>query len=341
MRRIVILAFEGAQTLDVTGPFEVFSIADRITNGSSYSVEVVAPTKGPIRTGSGLAIVPDRATSAVRGPIDTLVVAGGDGVMRAAQDERLVNWVKRTAARSRRVASVCSGAFMLARAGLLDGRRAATHWASADALAQLHPSVTVDPEAIFVRDGDVWTSAGVTAGMDLALALVEDDLGRRVALETARWLVVFVQRPGGQSQFSSHLEAQLAERRPLRELQEWMTSNIGADLSVPALAARASMSERNFARAFSREVGMTPGAYVEALRVDHARLRLESTGQQLDAVAHDCGFGTVETMRRAFHRRLGVGPAAYRDRFNTRGASDADRDRTVRPLHRAGRRGAV
>jgi transcriptional regulator GlxA family with amidase domain len=341
MRRIVILAFEGAQTLDVTGPFEVFSIADRIAGGDSYSVEIVAPDGGAIRTGSGLAILPDRATSAVRGPIDTLVVAGGDGVMRAVEDERLVRWVKRAAARSRRVTSVCTGAFMLARAGLLDGRRAATHWASAGALAQLYPSIEVDSEAIFVRDGDVWTSAGVTAGMDLALALVEDDLGRRVALETARWLVVFVQRPGGQSQFSPHLRAQIAERRPLRELQEWMTANVGADLSVPSLAARANMSERNFARAFSREVGMTPGAYVEALRVDHARLRLESTGQQLEAVALDCGFGTVETMRRAFHRRLGVGPAAYRDRFHTRGAPDADRNRAVRPLHRARRRGAV
>jgi transcriptional regulator GlxA family with amidase domain len=230
---------------------------------------------------------------------------------------------------------------MLAEAGLLDGRRAATHWASAEELARRHPSVEVDAEAIFVRDGDVWTSAGVTAGMDLALALVEDDLGRRVALDTGRWLVVFVQRPGGQSQFSPHLRAQVAERRPLRELQEWMTANLAADLSVPALAARACMSERNFARAFSREVGMTPGAYVEAMRVDHARLRLESTGQQLEAVARDCGFGAVETMRRAFHRRLGVGPAAYRDRFNTRGGHDADRDRAVRPLHRARRRRAV
>jgi transcriptional regulator GlxA family with amidase domain len=341
MRRIVILAFEGAQTLDVTGPYEVFSIADRIKGGGSYSVEIVAPSAQALKTGSGVSIVPDRATSGVRGPIDTLVIAGGDGVMRAVEDERLVRWVQRAAARSRRVTSVCSGAFLLARAGLLAGRRAATHWASAEALARLHPDIEVDSEAIFVRDGDVWTSAGVTAGMDLALALVEDDLGRRVALETARWLVVFVQRPGGQSQFSPHLRAQVAERRPLRDLQEWMTANVGADLSVPALAARANMSERNFARAFAREVGMTPGAYVEALRVDHARLRLESTGQQLEAVASDCGFGTVETMRRAFHRRLGVGPAAYRDRFKTRGAPDADRDRTVRPLHRARRRRAL
>jgi transcriptional regulator GlxA family with amidase domain len=341
MRRIAILAFEGAQTLDVTGPYEVFSTANRLCGGGEYDVEIVAPEKRALRTGSGLAIVPDRATSGVRGGLDTLLIAGGEGVLRAVEDERLVRWIKRAAGRSRRVASVCTGAYLLARAGLLDGRSAATHWASAGDLARRHPEVEVDPEAIFVRDGDVWTSAGVTAGMDLALALVEEDLGRRVALETARWLVVFVQRPGGQSQFSSHLRAQVAERRPLRELQEWMTANLDADLSVPALASRAAMSERNFARAFGREVGMTPAAYVEALRVDDARLRLESSGQKLEAVAHDCGFGTVETMRRAFHRRLGVGPAGYRERFQTRGGRDADRDTAVRPIHSARRRGAV
>jgi transcriptional regulator GlxA family with amidase domain len=341
MRRIAILAFDGVQTLDVTGPFEVFSIANRLRRSDEYSVEIVAPDSRPLRTGSGLTIVPDRATSGVRGPIDTLLVAGGEGVLRAVQDERLVAWVRRTAARSRRVASVCSGAYMLAEAGLLDGRRAATHWASAADLARRFPQVEVDPEAIYVRDGDVWTSAGVTAGMDLALALVEDDLGHATALETARWLVVFVKRPGGQSQFSSHLQAQAAERRPLRELQEWMAANLAADLSVPALAHRAAMSERNFARAFGREVGMTPAAYVEALRVSHARLRLESSGQKLEAVARDCGFGTVETMRRAFHRRLGVGPGGYRDRFQREGGSDADSDPAVRPIHSARRRRAL
>jgi transcriptional regulator GlxA family with amidase domain len=177
--------------------------------------------------------------------------------------------------------------------------------------------------------------------MDLALALVDEDLGRRVALEVARWLVVFVRRPGGQSQFSSHLRAQVAERQPLRDLQEWMAAHLDSDLSVPALAARACMSERNFARAFGREVGMTPAAFVEGLRVDHARIRLESTGQKLEAVARDCGFGTVETMRRALHRRLGVGPADYRDRFQTGGELDADRDSAVRPLDRARRRRAL
>jgi transcriptional regulator GlxA family with amidase domain len=302
---------------------------------------VVAPEAAPIRTNSGLGIVPERAASSVRGPIDTLIVAGGSGIERVCEDERAVSWLRRAAARSRRVASVCTGAFLLAEAGLLDGRRAATHWAGCDELARRHPEVQVEPDPIFVHDNGVWTSAGVTAGMDLALALVEEDLGQDVALEAARWLVLFVRRSGGQSQFSSHLRAQSAEREPLRELQEWMTTNLAADLSVPALAARACMSPRNFARAFAREVGMTPAAYVEALRVDHARVRLESTGQKVEVVAHDCGFGTVDTMRRAFHRRLGVGPADYRSRFQTRGDHDADRDSAVRPLHRARRHRAV
>jgi transcriptional regulator GlxA family with amidase domain len=341
MRRTAILAFDGVQTLDVTGPWEVFSIANRLSPEREYDLEIVAPGTGPLRTNSGLAMVPDRGTAGVRGTLDTLLVAGGDGVLKAIADEQVVRWVKRTAGRSRRVASVCTGAYLLAEAGLLDGRRAATHWASARDLAQRHPAIDVDSEAIYVRDGDVWTSAGVTAGMDLALALVEEDLGRAIALETARWLVMFVKRPGGQSQFSSHLRAQVAEREPIKELQEWMTANLDADLSVTALAARACMSNRNFARAFGKEVGMTPGAYVEALRVDHARLRLESTGQKLEAVAGQCGFGTVETMRRAFHRRLGVSPNDYRSKFQSRKEADADRHPPVRPLDRARRRRAV
>jgi transcriptional regulator GlxA family with amidase domain len=341
MQRVVILAYENVQSLDVTGPMEVFNSAGRLS-GERYRVEVVGPTAAPIRANSGLTIVPDRAMAAVRGPIDTLLVAGGFGVHEAVRDPRVVAWVRRAAARSRRVVSVCSGAFLLGEAGLLDGRRVATHWAECNHLAQRFPAVDVDHESIFVRDGEVWTSAGVTAGMDLALALVEEDLGRRVALETARWLVVFVRRPGGQSQFSSHLRVQAAEREPLRDLQEWMTTHLDADLSVTALAGRAHMSPRNFARAFSREVGMTPGAYVEALRTDQARLRLETTDQKVEAVAHDCGFGTVETMRRAFHRRLGVGPADYRSRFQAaEGGTHADRDPAVRPLHRARRRRAV
>ena len=339
MQRVLILAFDGVQSLDVTGPLEVFSAAGRLAR-EPYKVEIVAPEADPVRSGSGLSIVPHRAVSAVRGPIDTLLVAGGQ-VEAVARDERVTGWLARAATRSRRVGSVCSGAFILAAAGLLDGRRAATHWANSDQLAELFPSIDVDPEAIFVRDGDVWTSAGVTAGMDLALALVEEDLGREVALETARWLVIYARRSGGQSQFSSHLRAQLAEREPLRELQAWLPEHLGEDLPVDRLAERACMSPRNFARAFRRELGMTPAAYVEALRVDHARGRLESTAEKLDAVARASGFGTVETMRRAFHRRLGVGPADYRQRFHTGGDHDADSDPVVRPLHGARRRRAV
>jgi transcriptional regulator GlxA family with amidase domain len=204
---------------------------------------------------------------------------------------------------------------VLAKAGLLDGRRATTHWRYCDDLQRRHPAVAVERDPIFVVDGPVRTSAGVTAGMDLALAFVEEDLGPRVALEVARWLVLFVKRPGGQAQFSAQLAAQSAERAPLRELQAWIADHLADDLSVPALAARACMSERNFARAFKAETGMTPAVYVEALRVERARLALESGFEPVDAVARRCGFGTVETLRRAFARRLGVSPGAYRDRF--------------------------
>jgi transcriptional regulator GlxA family with amidase domain len=227
----------------------------------------------------------------------------------------IVPWLRETAPRARRVTSVCSGAFLLAEAGLLDGRHATTHWASCARLQEDYPAVTVEPDPIFVRDGNVTTSAGVTAGMDLALALVEEDLGRRVALEVARWLVLFVKRPGGQAQFSAGLAAQAADREPLRELQDWIADHLREDLTVRALAERSHMSERNFARAFRREIGMTPATYVEALRVERARAALQDSGAPMAGVAYDAGFGTVETMRRAFHRRLGVGPAAYRGRF--------------------------
>jgi transcriptional regulator GlxA family with amidase domain len=210
---------------------------------------------------------------------------------------------------------VCTGAFLLAEAGLLDCRRATTHWAACRELAARFPGVTVESDPIYVRDGDVYTSAGVTAGIDLALAFVEDDLGPRAALEVARWLVLFVKRPGGQSQFSAQLAGQLAAREPLRDLQEWIPGHLDRDLSVTALAERAFMSPRNFARAFRREVGMTPAAYVESLRVERARLLLQSGDASVAEVARRCGFGTEETMRRAFHRRLRVGPAEYRERF--------------------------
>ena len=310
---MLILGFPGAQVLDLTGPAEVFSIADRLKDGEAYDVRVVAPGGRPFATSGAVTIAPDGALTRGRA-LDTLVVAGG-AVDRAMMDRGLVAWIERAAARARRVASVCNGAFLLAEAGLLDGRRATTHWAAGEELRRRYPSVAVDTDPIFIRDGHVYTSAGVTAGMDLALALVEEDLGRETALEVARWLVLFVKRPGGQSQFSAQLSSQLAERHPLRELQAYVVEHPAADLSVPALAERAHMSERNFARAFRREVGMTPGAYVEAVRVDRARMLLETSDSPVEAVARECGFGTVETMRRAFARRVRVSPSDYRGRF--------------------------
>jgi transcriptional regulator GlxA family with amidase domain len=314
MRRVVIVAFDGAQSLDVAGPAEAFSIATRFFGGE-YELELVTPGGEPARCSSGLSLNADRAIEDVRGPIDTLVVAGGAGAHAAAGDPRVIAWLGSTARSSRRVASVCTGAFLLAEAGLLDGRRATTHWSECAMLAERYPQVTVEPDPIYVRDGKVFSSAGVTAGMDLALALIEDDHGADVALKTARSLVLFVRRPGGQSQFSAQLTAAPARREPLRDVQAHVAEHPAADLSVPALAARAYMSERNFARAFRAETGMTPAAYVEAARVERARRELETTDLPVQAVAARCGFGTVETMRRAFGRRLGVNPAAYRERF--------------------------
>ena len=313
MRRIAILAFPSVQVLDVTGPAEVFTTADKVAGGGRYAVDVVA-TQETIRTSGATTLVADRIIGRPE-QLDTLVAAGGTGVREAARDDKLLAWIRATAERSRRTASVCTGAFLLAKAGLLDGRRATTHWSACEALDRNYPEVTVDPDPIYVRDGSVYTSAGVTAGIDLALGLVEEDLGHDTALEVARWLVLYLKRPGGQSQFSAHLRAQSAEREPLRELQAWLPDHLGDDLSVPALAERAGMSPRNFARAFKQEVGSTPGAYVERLRVERARQALESSGAPVEEVARASGFGTVETMRRAFRRRLHVSPADYRTRF--------------------------
>ena len=309
VRRVVIAAFPDCMSLDVVGPAEVFASA------GGYQVEIVAPEPEPFFMSNGMQVVPAAGMDEVRGRIDTLVIAGGAGTRRMAGDPRVTEWVRAAAKRSRRITSVCSGAFVLAEAGLLDGLRATTHWQWCDTLARMYPRVTVERDAIFVVDGSTYTSAGVTAGMDLALALVEEDLGAEVARKVAQQLVVFLRRPGGQSQFSAQIASPVAEREPLRELQDWIAANPAADLSVPALAERAAMSPRNFARAFRRETGMTPGAYVESVRVERARIALEGSDAQVESIARHCGFGTVETMRRAFHRRLGVGPAAYRSRF--------------------------
>jgi transcriptional regulator GlxA family with amidase domain len=252
---------------------------------------------------------------AVSGAIDTLMVAGGQGARSASRDRKIVGWVRRAAKRSRRVASICSGAALLAEAGLLDGRRATTHWAFCDELARSHPAIEVDPDPVYVRDGSIYTSAGVTSGMDLALALVEEDFGRELALTVARWLVMFLKRPGGQSQFSVQLASQQAEREPIRDVQAWVLDNLGKRISVEEMAARAGMSARNFARAFAREVGVTPARFVERARVELARRRLEESRAGVEEIADGCGFGSAETMRRAFLRNVRVGPADYRSRF--------------------------
>jgi transcriptional regulator GlxA family with amidase domain len=319
-RRVVLVVFPDLQLLDLAGPLEVFAMADRFSDSevSEYATEVVSRDGGVIRASNGLEIGANRAIGACRGPIDTLVVVGGRGVAQAIVDDRLVAWIRSAAQRSRRVTSVCSGAFLLARAGLLDGRSATTHWATCARLARLFPEVTVDPDPIFIRDGNVWTSAGVTAGMDLALALVEDDLGPDRAREIARYLVLFVQRSGGQSQFSAQLAAQRPERDTLVQLASWIADHLGDDLSVPVLAARTSMSVRNFSRRFAQEFGSTPAAYVEAVRVEAGRRLLETTRRGLTDIARDCGFGTVETMYRSFQRTIRVTPGQYRQHFSPR-----------------------
>jgi transcriptional regulator GlxA family with amidase domain len=311
-RRVVFVVFPGITALDLVGPHEVLGAAGH------YELMVAAPHAGVVRTTRGPGIVAHRALPSVRGPIDTLLVVGGDGAFAAAKDPQLVQAVRRLARRSRRVASVCTGSFVLAAAGLLDGKRATTHWSACEYLAQRYPLVAVEPDPIFVRDGNVWTSAGVTAGMDLALALVADDLGRDVALRVARQLVMYVQRPGGQSQFSAQLGAQVAGRDPLRELQAWVVEHPDEDHSVEQLSSRAGMSPRHFARVFRDEVGCTPGAYVERVRLEVARRLLETTSLSVDEVSRAAGFGTVETMRRSFARRVGASPTEYRDRFHTR-----------------------
>lgn len=305
----MIVAFPGVQSLDVTGPTEVFAAA------GGHRVELAAPVAGPVRSSSGLGLVAEHAVADVRGPVDTLVVAGGPGTRAAARDPEVVTAVGRLAARSRRVASVCTGAFVLAASGLLDGRRATTHWASCDLLARLHPAVSVEPDAIFVRDGDLWTSAGVTAGIDLALAMVEQDLGRAAALRVARQLVVFLKRPGGQSQFSAQLAGQFSDQAAMRDLQAWIVDHLADPLTVERLAARAVMSPRHFARVFRRDTGVTPARFVERARVEAARRALEDTNQSVDAIATTCGFGTAETMRRTFLRTLRASPREYRNRF--------------------------
>jgi len=318
----VFVAAPGVEILDLVGPLQVFARASemhsRANPGSPpiYSVEVVTiSSRRPVIANCSLRITADRTSREVRGKIDTLLVAGGDAIEQNKIDPEAVRWLKRIAGRIRRVGSVCTGAMLLARAGLLDGRRATTHWNWCQTLIKRAPRADVDPNPIFVRDENVYTSAGVTAGMDLALALVEEDYGSRLALQVARNLVLYLRRPGGQSQFSAALSLQLTDRKPLRELEAWVLDNLHKPVTVPLLAERVAMSPRNFARVFTKEMKTTPAKFVERLRVEAARRRLEESHNSMEMIAGECGFGNVNSMRNVFQRTLKITPGQYRRHF--------------------------
>lgn len=317
-RQVVILAFDDAQLLDISGPAQVFATAAELAGGEqkpAYRVTVVSCAGGPVMTSSGISILSEPLTSLRTHSIDTLVISGGAGVDAVALDVQVIDWVRKVSAKARRTCSVCTGAFILAAAGLLKGKRAVTHWRSCGDLAERYPDIAVDPDPIFIEDGATWTSAGVSAGIDLALAMVERDLGRRLALQVAQRLVVFLKRSGGQSQFSAALEAQSSDDGDFADLHDWMADHLGADLRVENLAYRAGMSVRNFARLYRARTGTTPAKAVTAMRVEAARAMLEETAAPVSEVARRCGYGDEEALRRAFIRGLGIAPGRYRNRF--------------------------
>jgi transcriptional regulator GlxA family with amidase domain len=315
---IHVLAFENVQVLDVTGPLQVFASANDLVRQRGlplpYAVNVIATQAGPVMTSAGLALLAE-ALPAIEQSCDTLVIAGGWGVYGVAEDPALVQWVRDKSRHTRRMASVCTGAFLLAASGLLDGCRVATHWTRCEELARKFPALTVEANPIFIQQGAVWTSAGVTAGIDLCLALVEEDLGRAIALEVARHLVVFLKRPGGQSQFSVTLSLQKSDSR-FAELHAWIADNLTLELSIATLAAQAGMSERSFVRHYRTETGQTPARAVELIRVENARRQLADSTTSIKRIAMQCGFGCEETLRRSFLRALSVTPQAYRERFS-------------------------
>jgi transcriptional regulator GlxA family with amidase domain len=320
-RNVALLCFPDGQSLDVTGPYEVFSAATRLAGaGNGYALTLLSPDGQPARNESGITFMPDGALAAYRvgrKGLDTLMVCGGLGARRAASDADVQREVRRLARKARRVTSVCTGAYVLAGSGLLDGKRATTHWARCAQLARRYPKVRVEAAPIYVRDGATWTSAGVSAGIDLALALVAEDLGQALASEVARYLVVFVRRAGGQAQFSAQLSAQSAESLPLRELMAFILEHPDETLDVPSMAARVGMSVRHFSRSFHTQTGSSPAAYVERVRVETARRLLEQSARNVEEVASAAGFGTGAALRRAFARRVALNPREYRARFGT------------------------
>ena len=321
-RRIVFVAAPGTEILDLVGPLQVFARASSLHRRQNpggtpiYSVEVVSISPSRSLTANcGLRFTAQKTFRDVRGKIDTLLVAGGNAIEENEINPEAVRWLRNIAGKIRRVGSVCTGAMLLARAGLLDGRRATTHWDWCETLIRRAPRADVDPDPIFVRDENVYTSAGVTAGMDLALALVEEDHGSRLALQVARNLVLYLRRPGGQSQFSAALALQLTDRKPLRELETWVLDNLNKPLTVSTLAVRVAMSPRNFARVFTKEMKTTPAKFVERLRVEAARRRLEESQNSMETIASECGFGNVNSMRNVFQRTLKIPPGQYRRHF--------------------------
>lgn len=314
-QRVVIVTFDSAQILDVTGPLEVFSTATRFVLAARYDTRLVSVAGGPVLSTSGLEFA-TTSMADVSAPVDTLMVAGGRDMAVACGDPELLAHLRRLARDARRVTSVCSGAFLLAAAGLLDGHRAATHWAECSSLASQYPAVDVDRDSIYVRDGNTWTSAGVTAGIDLALALVAEDYGRKAAAAVARQLVVYLRRSGGQAQFSALLAAQDADSEPIKDLLTWLPDHLTDDLTVPKLARQVNLSERHFSRVFKADVGVAPADHIEAVRLEAACRLLESTHAAIEQVAGTCGFGTAETMNRAFRRRLGTTPGEHRRHFD-------------------------
>lgn len=316
MPSIAMLAFPGVQALDITGPMDVFAEANHyLEPAQQYRLTVLGTVPGSLSCSNGMLLQPHACYEDMREAPDLLIVPGGPDVPRQPSDERLSGWLREMGARAARIASVCNGAFLLAHAGLLDNRRATTHWNDVQNLTARFPLITVQPDRIFVRDGHVYTSAGVTAGIDLALHLVFEDCGADVSLNVAKRLVVFTQRSGGQSQFSPYLAPHVGGESVMQTVQLYVLGHLDQDLSVDRLAQVAAMSERNFARVFARETRSTPGEFVERARVDAARVLLEASREPLKTIAHRCGFGSPAHMRTAFVKQLGVTARQYRQHF--------------------------
>jgi transcriptional regulator GlxA family with amidase domain len=321
LRRIVLIGFNGVQSLDLVGPADVFAHANASTSSAwKYDVTLASPRGGEIVTNAGLRFSRTVALREISGQLDTIIVAGGsrEGLTQAMSDTNLLSWLRKRASATRRIASVCTGAFVLAAAGFLDGRRATTHWGSCARLQKFRPAVEVDRDAIFVAEPPFFTSAGVTAGIDLCLSFVEADCGPATALAVAKELVLFMRRPGGQSQFSAALNVQAAATPKLRTLVSDLTADPSGDLSLPSLARRAAMTERTFSRVFHKEIGMTPAAFVESARVDRAKALLETSDWPLARVAERSGFRSLDTLHRAFLAHTGATPGEYRERFGAR-----------------------